>query len=307
LDGADDAGVDRMIADATDRAQQIGERQAQVRRTTAELQKEAANAPSTADARRTAATVERQRGLAQIQADNQRALEELQAYLGQAADRARDLGRTQAAKALHHAAGSLRDEDAAGAMVTSAVGLAQGDFDEAIAAQSSVTRQLDRLTEDLDEASGSGRSGEQKLRHVGREAHRLLAAATELAGHGVTPADPSAHRPSTQAPNDGKTAELRRATGRLARQLGRDQLGDAAVTARLQAIADDERAFAGMAAGHDEKLREAFVAALTITATSLEAKLESTLKAKRLTTAQREQAPAAYRALVNRYYEALAR
>jgi hypothetical protein len=52
---------------------------------------------------------------------------------------------------------------------------------------------------------------------------------------------------------------------------------------------------------------DAYLRSVKAVSSHLEGRLESTLKAKRLSATQREQTPPQYRAMVNQYYEQLAK
>ncbi len=100
-------------------------------------------------------------------------------------------------------------------------------------------------------------------------------------------------------------AELFRGTVRLAKRLEQDKL---ALNAQPQLgdAARDEKSFAEMfKEGRKTKL-DAYLATVKSVSTTLEGKLEMTLKARRLTAGQREETPTQYREMVNSYYQRLA-
>ncbi|MBA3707561.1 MAG: hypothetical protein H0W83_01930 [Planctomycetes bacterium] len=109
-------------------------------------------------------------------------------------------------------------------------------------------------------------------------------------------------------------ADLRRATARLAKRIADDHLADATVQAQLQALAaTDDASFRQLFATGKKEHKDqndklgTFISSLKSVSNHLEGKLESVLKAKRLSAATREETPAQYRVLVNRYYEQLAK
>ncbi|MCY3017408.1 MAG: hypothetical protein NTW87_00035 [Planctomycetota bacterium] len=102
-------------------------------------------------------------------------------------------------------------------------------------------------------------------------------------------------------------AELYRDTAKLARRLDQDKLLDPKLQAQIQNEVKEERGFHGMF-NEDQKPRLArYMNSIKAVSSHLEGKLESVLKARRLSAAQREQTPIQYREMVNEYYERLAK
>ena len=102
-------------------------------------------------------------------------------------------------------------------------------------------------------------------------------------------------------------SELYRDTAKLARRLAQDKLLDPKLQAQMQNHVKEERAFHGMF-NEDQKPRLAsYTNSIKAVSSHLEGKLESVLKARRLSAAQREQTPIQYREMVNEYYERLAK
>jgi hypothetical protein len=102
-------------------------------------------------------------------------------------------------------------------------------------------------------------------------------------------------------------AELYRDTARLARRLGQDKLLEAKLQDQMQNQAKDERAFHGMFKPEQKPRLANYMVTVKAVSSHLEGRLESVLKAKRLSAAQREQTPNQYREMVNEYYERLAK
>jgi hypothetical protein len=113
-------------------------------------------------------------------------------------------------------------------------------------------------------------------------------------------------QPLTQEQKRQLAAELQRGTVRLAKRLEDDKLDAGAmaqVKASLEAIKSLQEA---TAEAKRTKLKD-YVGSLRAVSGQLESKLESTLKARRLSAAQREETPAQYREMVKSYYEVLAK
>ncbi|MBA2482535.1 MAG: hypothetical protein H0V44_17870 [Planctomycetes bacterium] len=291
----------------------------------------------------TAQEVERIRGLAKLQVENQQAAEELQAFVQQVAKQAAGSDKAEAGEELAKAAKTMEQGKVGEAMVTAAVALAQHEFAEADEAHDGLDKTLDKLTRHLQAANGAmAQNREQKLKRANAEIKELIAKAADLGGldpegePAATPAAPDTAKtgaPDAKPPaagqddgqkTDGKQTDakkpdrtaaeerqarddLRRSTARLAKRLAEDQLTDPAAQAQLQRAADDEQAFRDLfSKEHPEKVGT-FIATLKSVSSQLEGKLESALKAKRLSASQREQTPASYRAMVNSYYEQLAK
>ena len=100
-------------------------------------------------------------------------------------------------------------------------------------------------------------------------------------------------------------ADLFHGTVRLARRLEQDKLALNAQP-QLGEMARDEKSFAEMFKDGKKTRLDSYLAAVKTVSTTLEGKLEITLKARRLSAGQREQTPAQYREMVNSYYQRLA-
>jgi hypothetical protein len=101
--------------------------------------------------------------------------------------------------------------------------------------------------------------------------------------------------------------QLFRDTARLARRLEQDKLVDGPLQAQVAGAAKEEKSFQDMFKDAQKAKLDSYLKSLRAVSSHLESKLESVLKAKRLSAAQREQTPAQYRDMVNRYYEQLAK
>ncbi|MGD0088805.1 MAG: DUF4175 family protein [Planctomycetota bacterium] len=101
--------------------------------------------------------------------------------------------------------------------------------------------------------------------------------------------------------------ELYRDTAKLARRLEQDKLLDPKLQAQMQNHVKEERAFHGMFNADQKPRLAGYMNSIKAVSSHLESKLESVLKAKRLSAAQREQTPIQYREMVNEYYERLAK
>ena len=101
-------------------------------------------------------------------------------------------------------------------------------------------------------------------------------------------------------------AELQHDTQRLAKRLDEDKLADGPIQAQLQTVTSD-KSFEEMFKEGQKTQLDKYLGSLHTVSSHLEGKLESVLKSKRLSAAQREQTPAQYRDMVNKYYEQLAK
>ena len=112
-------------------------------------------------------------------------------------------------------------------------------------------------------------------------------------------------KPMTADEKREAEADLFHGTVRLARRLEQDKLALNAQP-QLGEMARDEKSFAEMFKDGKKTRLDNYLAAVKTVSTTLEGKLEITLKARRLSAGQREQTPAQYREMVNSYYQRLA-
>jgi hypothetical protein len=101
-------------------------------------------------------------------------------------------------------------------------------------------------------------------------------------------------------------AELYRDSVRLAKRIDQDKLSDAKMKGPLETITS-EKSFEEMFKEGQKTKLDRYLGSLKVVSSHMEDKLDSLLKAKRLSAAQREQTPAQYRDMVNKYYEQLAK
>lgn len=177
--------VEAAVEAAEDRGQQIAETQRKIREATKEVLDEAKKRDPKAgkEAKLNEKEMQKIRGLAKLQVDNQKAAENLEEYVGQVAKWAESANKKEAAEELKRASKTMKQEDLAGTMVTSAVTMAQQEFDDTKEAHNKLEKTMDKINEALSTAnSGLAQSREQKLKRALNEAKALVAKAQELGG-----------------------------------------------------------------------------------------------------------------------------
>ena len=397
-------------------------------------QKEAAGqnkpeAPKTGDVKLNSQELQKLQGLAKLQVDTQKAAENLETYVNELAQRADAGNKKDTAEELKKAAKTMKQDDVAATMVTSAVAMGQQELGEAREAQTKLDKTLDKLTNNLQGASTAlAQTQEQKLKRALSDAKDILHKVEQLTGEPTgdkkdgdpktadgkkqdgkdgdpktadgkkqegkdgdpktadgkkqdgkdgdpkttdgkkqdgkdgdpkttdgkkqdgKDGDPKTADGKKQDGKDGEqtadnkqdgkgektaanqkqgankgkgdkdkkelsadekralAAEIQRATARLARRLEQDKLAEAPVAGQIKGLAEqNDKTFQEMFKDAQKTKLDGYLKSVKGVASHLEGKLESTLKAKRLSAAQREQTPAQYRDMVNKYYEALAK
>ncbi|MBI3830053.1 MAG: hypothetical protein HY291_11080 [Planctomycetes bacterium] len=151
-----------------------------------------------------------------------------------------------------------------------------------------------------------GKSGEPKGEHKSGDEKGETAQAKNPKD-GDNKGDAAGKKPLSDEDRKQAQAALQRGTARLAKRLEEDKLADAGVKAQLVGALGDEKSFEEMFKEGQKTKLDKYLKSLKTVETHLEDKLESALKAKRLSASQREQTPTQYREMVNKYYEQLAK
>ena len=118
------------------------------------------------------------------------------------------------------------------------------------------------------------------------------------------PAEP--RRSLSMGEKEALAGELRKLTSKFVERLDKDQLVEAGLRAQLDEANKNGKTFEQMFDEAKKGDLDRYLQTLNAVSNRLEEKLESTLKAKRLSDAQREECPIVYRKMVNSYYERIA-
>jgi hypothetical protein len=333
--------LEKAVKAADDRAQDIAGQQQRIRTATEKVMTDFKNRiareggkPETAKLNPSEA--QKIKGIERMQDDNQKAAENLESYVNDLANKAEHLNKKEAGDELKKAGRAMKNDDLGQNMITSTVALKQKDLPEALEVQNKIDTTLTRLTKTLRAANNAlAQTNEEKVKRAIGEAKDILDKAHQLAGKsqpGETNTDPvksaenkghdadknadaSKQNPAaadttklTPEARKALAAEIKRDTARLAQRIEDDKLGDASLAKSLNvAAAEGDKSFEEMFKDEQKTKLDAYLNSVKAVSSHLESKLESTLKAKRLSSAQREQTPPQYRVMVNQYYEQLAK
>jgi hypothetical protein len=315
----------------------------------------------TGDVKLSSQELQKLQGLARLQVDTQKAAENLETYVNELAQRADAGNKKDTAEELKKAAKTMKQDDVAATMVTSAVAMGQQELGEAREAQKKLDKTLDKLANNLQGASTAlAQTQEQKVKRALSDAKDILNKVEQLTGEpandkkqdGKNGEEKTAdgkkqdgkdgeEKTADGKKQDGKdgektadkkdikkgadkgkgekkdltedekralAAQIQRDTARLARRLEQDKLAEAPVAGVIKGLAEqNDKTFQEMFKDAQKTKLDNYLKSVKGVASHLEGKLEATLKAKRLSAAQREQTPSQYRDMVNKYYEALAK
>ncbi len=185
--------LDQAVAAADERAGQIAEAQKHIREGTKKVIDDAkarnaktpnapATDPKTGEAKLNPQDVQKLQGLAKLQMENQQNAENLDKYVGELEKWAEQMHKTETAENLRKAGRTMKLEDVAGAMRTTAVNLAQSEVTDATETQGKLDRTLEKVAANLQAANGSlAQTSEQKLKRAAAEAKEIIAKAELLA------------------------------------------------------------------------------------------------------------------------------
>ncbi|HYF51916.1 MAG TPA: DUF4175 family protein [Planctomycetota bacterium] len=258
------------------------------------------------------------KGLTDLQVENQRLVDDLEKFAGELEKWAASAQKPDAADKIKRAVKLMQQENLSGKMVNAAVSMRSQEASDAEEEMKQVEKTLGNAASLLSAASQSmAQTKEQKLKRAVRDAEDIVRRAEELADSpgsaGPQEANGKKHdkqRETNSAHNDERKkaqSELYRDTVRWAKRVEQDRLADAGAINSLGGSLKSEEDFEAMFKEADRTKLDRYMVAVRSTSASLEDKLKDVIKQKRLSAAQREQTPPQYRAMVNAYYEALAR
>lgn len=337
--------LEKAVEAAEERALQIADEQKKIQqaanRVVEEAGKRAAKTEKKNEPKLTPQELQKMQGLAKLQVENQKNAENLETYVNEVAKWAEDARKKDAADELKKAAKIMKQDELAATMITAAVNMGQQELEDAKANQEKLDKTLTKVTTTLQNANSAlAATNEQKLKRALNETKELRAKAEKLAPKPEQKPDDKQtgekkpddkqtgeKKSDERKPDDKQTAEkkndeqkgltpeeqaklkaeLYRDTAKLARRLEQDKLLDPKLQAQIQNEVKEERAFHGMFKEDQRPRLASYMSSIRAVSSHLEGKLESVLKAKRLSAAQREQTPIQYREMVNAYYERLAK
>ncbi|MCZ7649191.1 MAG: hypothetical protein M5U26_28705 [Planctomycetota bacterium] len=152
--------------------------------------------------------------------------------------------------------------------------------------------------------TAQGKPDGEKKPGEGQETAQGKPAGEKEPGASKQPSESTPRRSFSREEKEELAGQLRNMTSRLVERLERDRLVEAGLREEL----NRNKNLTGQLFEKEKKDElDRYLATLQAVQGRLEEKLESTLKAQRLSNAQREECPIVYRKMVNQYYETIAK